>query len=415
MSCYGCLAEVVFALARPYLNRRYYEGREQRYGHYPADVPDGALWVHAVSVGEVQSAFPFVKFARTCRPDLPALVSTTTTTGNIMARQLLGTLAAQIYRPWDSPSVLKRTLKTLRPKVYVTIETEIWPEMLNQLELHHIPAFMVNGRLSQTSYEKYARFRSFSSKVIRRYTRIMTRSEIERERFIALGADAEKVFVTGDCKVDALIERKNTCDVSVIKRFLPDGVPVILAGSTHEGEDSIVLEAFSALRERFTDLRLVIVPRHPERACAIQAEAKTLVHNAVFLSSCTNSDWHVLVVDRIGVLFPLYGCVKAAFLGGSIALKGGQNIMEPAIWGIPFCQGPDYRDFTEATEGLRGAGLCTIVRDAEEMRAFFEAVLSENCNERYAEGSRAFFARLGGASRRSWEYIQQALDERTSR
>ena len=410
MSCYGFISEIVFSLARPYLYHKYSEGNEQRYGHFANDIARDALWVHAVSVGEVQSAAPFIKQLKTSLPERPVLLSTITETGKKMASQLVGDLAQHIYYPWDAPSIVKRTLNTLHPTVYFAFEREIWPELLNQLNKRDIPAFLVNGRLSESTYKKLSRCPKFWSKVYNAFKLVLTRSDIERDRFIGLGVEPQKVLVTGDCKVDALIERKNSCDVSEVKRFLPDDAPVILAGSTHEGEEPIVLEAFSVLRKQFANLRLVIVPRHPERAFAIQTEAVNVGLNAVLLSTCTMYDWQVLVVDRIGMLFQLYGCVKAAFIGGSIALKGGQNIMEPAIWGIPFCQGPDYRDFTEATERLTSAGLCSIVHDAKEMRVFFETILTENDKDRYQEGSRKFFAQLGGASRRSWEYIQHVLE-----
>ena len=408
MSCYGFFSEAVFALARPFLKLKYDEGNDQRYGYFPSDISRNALWVHAVSVGEVQSAYPFIKHVKTDTLELPVLISTITKTGKSMARQLLGALAQQIYYPWDAPSILKRALTTLCPRAYVTIETEIWPEMLNQLNRFNIPAFLVNGRLSQSSFDKYNRFPSFWSSVIRRYSLLLVRSEVERQRFISLGADADKVKVTGDCKVDALIERKESTDLNEMRRLLAGDSPVLLAGSTHEGEEQMVLNAFATLLKTHPRLRLVIVPRHPERAPQISTEANC-VGKATLMSEI-KADWQVLVVDKIGVLFPLYGCVKAAFLGGSIAPKGGQNIMEPAIWGIPFCQGPDYRDFVEATEGLTAAGLCTIVHDSDEMRAFFDTVLGENNDARYLEGSRKFFEQLGGASRRSWEYIQQSLE-----
>ena len=409
MSVYGCFSEVVFRLARPFLNRKYDEGNDQRYGFYPKDLPEKPLWVHAVSVGEVQSAYPFIKGVASEKPDLPVLVSTITKTGKGMASQLIGPLARQIYYPWDAPSVLRRALSSIRPRAYVTIETEIWPEMLNQLYKHGIPAFLVNARLSQSSYEKYERFHRFWQRVIRKYALIMARSEVERERFIALGAEPDKVKVTGDCKVDALIERKNTADLTEVRKYLSDDDSVILAGSTHEGEETFVLKAFGSLLKKHPALRLVIVPRHPERSQAILEEAKALNFGKAVLMSSPDEHWNVMIVDRIGVLFPLYGCVKAAFLGGSIAPRGGQNIMEPAIWGIPFCQGPDYRDFTEATGGLVAAGLCEIVHDAEEMSTFFDRVLSTDQSAAYAEGSRRFFAQLGGASLRSWHYIQEEL------
>ena len=409
MSLYGCFSELLFNAARPFLNRKYDEGNEQRYGVYPQDLPKGALWIHAVSVGEVQSAYPLVKEIKKQDPGLPILLSTITKTGKAMSEQLMRDSVTRIYYPWDAPSVLNRALDTLRPKAYVTMETEIWPEMLRQLQKRGIPAFLVNGRLSESSFAKYNRFHSFWSQVIRRYRVIMARSEAERARFVALGADPCCVRVTGDCKVDALIERRNAADLARLSVYFQSDAPVILAGSTHEGEETVVFKAYRALLEKHPRLRLVVVPRHPERSETLLREAQERQLPNPVLMSKAGEGWQVLIVDRIGLLFSIYGCVKAAFLGGSIAPKGGQNIMEPALWGIPFCQGPDYRDFTEATEGLLAAGLCKIVHDDREMAQFFEDILASGYDERYKAGSRTFFDRLGGASRRSWEIMREQI------
>ena len=406
MSFYGCVSELLFFVARPFLNRKYDEGNGQRYGRYPEDLPKGALWIHAVSVGEVQSAYPFVMEIKRRNPDMPILLSTITKTGRAMAARLTGDLVRHIYYPWDSPSVLKRALATLRPAAYITIETEIWPEMLFQLRKRRIPAFLVNGRLSESSFRKYRRLRFFWKRVIRRYSLIMTRSAPDRDRFIALGAEPDRVKVTGDCKVDALIARKNAADGAGLGEIFAGKEPLILAGSTHEGEEEVVFDAYAELLKVHPSLKLVVVPRHPERGRALLDKASARKLGRVELMSKARSGWNVLIVDRIGVLFPIYGYVKAAFLGGSLVPKGGQNIMEPAIWGVPFCQGPDSRDFAEATEALKKTGLCAIVRDAREMRDFFDGVLSHD-NSDFDRESREFFAALSGASRRSWDLITE--------
>ena len=412
MSGYGFLSEILFRLAKPFLNKKYDEGNDQRFGRYSDELPKDALWVHAVSVGEVQSAYPFVKRYKTLFPERQVLLSTITKTGKAMSGQLMGDMINQIYYPWDAPSILDRALTTLQPRAYVTIETEIWPEMLYQLEKRNIPAFLVNGRLSQSSFLKYERFHRFWSSVINRYSLLMVRSQADRERFEALGAHPDKIKVTGDCKVDALIERKENAELSALKALLPASAPVILAGSTHEGEEMIVFKAYAALLNKYRSLRLVVVPRHPERAQVLLREAEKYGLGKTVLMSRPETEWNVMIVDKIGVLFSLYGCVNAAFLGGSIAPKGGQNIMEPAIWGIPFCQGPDYRDFTEATDGLVKAGVCQIVHDDKEMCRFFDGVLKDGDIEKYHSGSRTFFESLGGASRKSCELIESILDGR---
>ncbi len=411
MSFYGCVSEILFSAAKPFLTRKYDEGNDQRFGYYGAELPKNALWIHAVSVGEVQSAYPFVKEIKTQAPEVPLLLSTITKTGKAMSQQLMGERVNRIYYPWDAPSILNRALDALSPRAYVTIETEIWPEMLLQLQRRGIPSFLVNGRLSESSFKKYCRFRSFWGRVIGRYTIIMVRSEIERQRFIELGVSPEKVKVTGDCKVDALIERKNSVDLSPLAPYFSGDDPVILAGSTHEGEDGVVFEAYAALLKKFPTLRLVLVPRHPERAPHLLEQARLAGFSGVALMTEKNYGWKVLIVDKIGVLFPIYGYVKAAFLGGSLVPKGGQNIMEPAIWGIPFCQGPDFRDFTEATDGLTRVGVCRIVHNAAEMAQFFEEKLFATDRAATARACRKYLAPLAGASERTWNLIQNCLAE----
>lgn len=409
MTLYGLIAEFVFSAARPLLDRKYSEGNDDRYGYFKRELPKGALWVHAVSVGEVQSAYPFVRALKAGAPSLDVLLSTITQTGHAMAGQLMGDLVERIYYPWDAPSILKRALDALQPKAYVTMETEIWPEMLRQLERRKIPAFLVNGRLSESSFERYARFRKFWGRVIRRYSLLMVKSEVEKERFIELGALPERVRVTGDCKVDALIARRQAADLSDLAPLFRGDRPAILAGSTHEGEEEVVFEAFAKLRKKYPSLRLVVAPRHPERAPEVAALADESAFGEVALMSEAGPDWNVLVIDRIGVLFSLYGCIKAAFLGGSLVPRGGQNIMEPAIWGIPFCQGPDFRDFLEATQALSEVGVGQIVHDASEMVHFFDDVLSSNVASECYDKCRRFFATHGGASERSWKLIQNLL------
>ena len=368
MSIYGCLSEVLFTAARPLLGRKYTEGNDQRYGHYDPSIAKNALWVHAVSVGEVQSAYPFVEQVRARMPRLPVLLSTVTQTGRRMSGQLLGETITPIYYPWDAPSILRRALDTLRPRAFVSVETEIWPEMLHQLKKRRIPSFLLNARLSQ-------------------------------------------------CKADALMERKNRADLSELAPFFSPSRRVIIAGSTHPGEETCVFQAYKALKGTFPDLRIVVVPRHPQRALSVTAEARRQGLKGVCVMSETkeNQPWDVMVVDRIGVLFPAYGFAEAAFLGGSLVQKGGQNVMEPAIWGIPCCQGPDYHDFTQATRALCGVGLCQIVHNAHEMTRFFESVLQWKNAETFRKASDVFFASLGGAALRSWKLVEPYLSSAASK
>ncbi len=406
MDLYGTLAEAAFFLGRPLLQRKYGQRGGQRWGYFSEDVPRRSLWIHAVSVGEVQSAFPFIRALFEGSFQGPVLLSTTTATGRTMANQLLepyGDRVQTIYYPWDAPSVVRRALDALEPRCYVNMETEIWPEMVNQLAQREIPLFLVNGRLSESSFQKYRRLKGFWKRVINRYSLVLVRNDDDRRRFADLGVDPRKLHVTGDCKVDALIERRDSAvsQTEELKKVLGPG-PIVLAGSTHQGEETLVLQAYGQVRRFFPQVRLVLAPRHPDRAQSLLAQAQAVA--PCCLLSQLRPEWEILVVDRIGVLFPLYGLAQCAFIGGSLVPKGGQNIMEPAIWGVPFCQGTDFRDFQEPTELLRRTGLCTIVQDGQQMAEFFLKSLSE-AKAPIAQGSVGLLEASAGASRRSWALI----------
>ncbi len=400
-------------MGRPVLDRKYTDNDRERYGYFPDGLPKGSLWIHAVSVGEVQSAYPFVRAVCSSSFRGSLLLSTITQTGRAMADQLLRDFrdrVSSIYYPWDAPSVVNRALTALQPRCYVNMETEIWPEMVCQLRRRGIPLFLVNGRLSETSFQKYRRLKGFWKKVINQYTMLLVRNCDDSRRFAALGVDPRKIHVTGDCKVDALMERRDAADEQVreLRKQLGAG-PMILAGSTHEGEETIVLQAYQRVSKFYPEVRLLLVPRHPERAPGLLDQAAAVAPSC--LMSHIVPDWKILLVDRIGVLFPLYGLVESAFIGGSLVPKGGQNIMEPAIWGIPFCQGSDFRDFQEPTRFLQEKGLCTIVEDGSQMADFFLASLRPGARDCFVNTGKKLLASGAGASKRSWALIDQFVSQ----
>lgn len=400
MRLWGLLAELLIRAARPWVYRRYSEGNDERYGHFDDSLPRGALWIQAVSVGEVQSALSFIDALQAEAPQLPILLSTTTTTGKTMARQLLGNRVHHIYYPLDGPSVVRRALDQLAPLCFVTIETEIWPTMIAELTRRNIPAFLVNARLSDRSFKGYSRLKRFWQPVMNCYSMIMARSEEDRRRFIHIGVSPDRVCVTGDSKVDALMVRKK--EASLPEELFLDERPVIVAGSTHDGEEALVLESFALLRKERPDLRLIVVPRHPKRTDDVMKLAASW---KACLFSAPQPHWHVMVVDVIGQLLALYSLAEAAFVGGSLVPKGGQNVMEPTLWGVPFCQGPSYSDFTEATEYLLKQCFCRIVTDVPSLTGFFRDMLDETQRPDGAAIARGFFDHFGGSARRCCDLL----------
>ena len=340
----------VYVIAYPWLALKYRRGFDERRGIYSKSFRDlvkdrHPLWIHAVSVGEVQTALPFIHHVIASGFDRPVILSTTTTTGRQMAEKLLLPYPVRLfYYPWDVPRIVKRALKTIDPCCYIVVETEIWPDILYEMDQNNIPAFLLNGRFSDKSFEKRKARGTFWKDVLSLYTLIMVREEEDRQKLKILGVDQDKVVLTGDCKVDALLNRAERLDLSQAKSITGEGRPLFVAGSTHTGEDEIVLEAFRVVRESSTKARLIIVPRHPERSTAVK-EMACRFWETVLLSENKEKDhnWDILVVDSIGWLFDLYALADAAFVGGSLVPRGGQNILEPALLVSPFFTDPTWK------------------------------------------------------------------------
>ena len=368
------------------------------------------VWVHAVSVGEVQTCRPMLMAARDRDPRLPIALSTTTRTGaDIAGRMLDGLYDARFFFPWDIPRILRRFLDGLRPRAFATMETEIWPNLLYELHRRGIPSYLVNARLSETTFAKIMKRPSFWRPVFGWFRAILARGEGDVERFLAVGAPADRIRIIGDCKIDALLERRRLFDETAARKMVPAGRgPVFLAGSTHRGEEEIVLDAFARLRADHPDARLVIVPRHPERGDEVRALASPF--GSVSLLSRESDAWDILVVDRIGVLFDLYGAADAAFIGGSLVPKGGQNLMEAAAFGLPICHGPDMEDFPEAARRLGDLGVATEVADAASLASRWRESLSAAVRDTAREGCGRYFRDLGGASERAWSTIRSGFE-----
>lgn len=389
-----------------WLRRKYDVGLDERMGRFEG-VPQGGVWVHAVSVGEVQSASSLVRAMKQDSP-LPCLLSTVTRTGREMAEQLIGGAADRmVYSPWDVPRFVRSALDAARPKAYVAMETERWPEMLSELKARGIPAFLANGRLSERSFRKLRRQAPFWRGVLSCFERILVRFDEDREHFLApaLGVPAERIVVTGDCKVDALMNRKAKADASRWAHLRRGDAPLFVAGSTHEGEDDIVIAAFRRLRRSHPGARLVIVPRHPERALFAVAAALPYPELRADLLSRLPDDWDVAVADRIGLLFDLYAAADAAFVGGSLVQKGGQNPLEPALLEVPTMHGPDMADFPD-TERMDRMGAAQRVRSANELASAWERALAPAERERVRRACRGYFETLGGAAERTWSVIK---------
>ena len=412
MCMYRTIVSTFFSLGGlNILKRKYRNSISERTGILD-DMPESPIWIHAVSVGEVQSASSLIRRIKRRSP-YPCVLSTVTSTGREMAQKLLsGIVDRIIYSPFDSRKFVSRSLDAIRPSAYITMETELWPEMLAQLKARNIPAFLANGRLSDKSFTKLKRTKYFWSGVLECLSKLMVRFNEDKKKFLALGVPDEKIVITGDCKVDTLLDRRKNTDPEKWSWLKNGKSPLFTAGSTHSGEDEIVISAFRTARKVFPGSRLVIVPRHPERALMTIASALPYddVH-AELLSKIDrdNNNADVIVVDRIGVLFDLYAASDAVFIGGSLVQKGGQNPFEPALFGLPAIHGPCMTDFpdTERMDSM-GAAIC-VHNDLELAKAWCECMNPENIKNSLKNCS-DYFNTLGGAAKRTWAEIENVLN-----
>ncbi len=395
------------------LRRKYGDSIPERTGQL-SGIPEGAIWIHAVSVGEVQSASSLIRRIKS-RSAYPCILSTVTPTGRDMAHKLLdGIVDRMIYSPFDSRRYVLRALDTVKPKAYIAMETELWPEMLYQLKARNIPAFLANGRISEKSFARLRRTKYFWRGVFECIDKFMVRFSNDREKFEALGVPAEKITVTGDCKVDALLDRRKHTSPEKWHWLKNGEAPLIAAGSTHEGEDDIVISAFRILRKDYPKARLVIVPRHPERA--LMTIASVLPFTELSAELLSHADMNklnadIVVVDRIGVLFDLYAASDAVFVGGSLVEKGGQNPFEPALFGLPAVHGPSMTDFPD-TDRMDAMGAAVRVGSAQELAEAWRKVLEPSARNEAMRNCEGYFATLGGAAVKTWAEIESSMLDR---
>jgi 3-deoxy-D-manno-octulosonic-acid transferase len=415
MRLYPALLSALYLAAYPWLARRYREGFDERRGLYGPSFPrdlQRPLWVHAVSVGEVQSASPLLRVIRGDEPERGLLLSTVTVTGRQMARRLLEEIIdGHVYYPWDVPWIVRRALERIDPGLYCAVETEIWPGLLEELRRRRVPAFLVNGRLSDRSFRRMSRWPAFWRRAYGLFEKILVRADDDLDRFRSLGIAADKLELIGDLKIDALLDRHRNVSLGPVRELLCGKGPLFVAGSTHEGEESIVIEAFSLLRREIPTARLVLAPRHPERAPALMERIGEAPFSSCLLSQ-RRAGWDILVVDQVGLLFELYGLAESAFVGGSLVPRGGQNLLEPACWNLPLCHGPHMEDFSLAAADLKEVGVARTVVDGPSLARFWKDSLDGNLRRSVAKRAQAFFDTRGGAASRAWRFMKPYLENR---
>lgn len=347
------------------------------------------IWIHCVSVGETVAAVPLINALRSVVPQCPIVVSSTTETGAETVRRLLGSKVIDVYFPFDLPAAQRRFVQQFQPSLMLVMETELWPNCFKQCRESGIPLVLVNGRLSARSASMYQRVAAWSYQLLSCLTTIAAQSEADAKRFVQLGAAPECVHVTGSLKFDVELPASVFEHAAVLRRQLGVNRPVVVFGSTRDGEETLVLAALAELKTLFPDVLAVLAPRHPERF----AEVKQLVSDKGFsltshseqIACPANTD--VYVLDAMGELARFYGAADVAFVGGSLLPYGGHNLLEPAGLGVAVITGPHTFNFAEIRTLLHDAGALQIAANENELANSVANWLS-NSNERDRVGQR---------------------------
>ena len=333
----------------------------------PNDLPRGGIWIHAVSVGEVEVARRLVAELESRQHRAPVVVTVTTATGLDLARSSLAGRAAVAPSPVDLAGPVSRFLDAAEPSALVLVETELWPEMLHQTGERGIPILVVNARLSESSFRAYHRVRGLLKPLLRPIRLVLARDQTDVERFAALGIDEKRIAVGGNVKYD-LQRDDRPLDWQASLPELARGRPVLVAGSTMEGEEEMVLDAVAQLAE--PGPFLVLAPRHPERFDAVASllaqRGLPTVRRSV-LESRPDGPSDALLIDTIGELARAYRLADVAFIGGSLLPTGGHNPLEPAVWGVPVVTGPHVFNFEEVYRELGEAGASQVVGTPDEL------------------------------------------------
>lgn len=360
--------------------RAYRQRIGERFGRVGHDVPSGAVWFHTVSAGETIAAAPIVR-AVAYRLGKPVLVTTMTPAGSDRVRALLGDSVAHCYAPYDYPWAVARFLAVVRPEALVLMETELWPNLIGQASQAGVPVYLVNARLSARSFRGYRRVQALSRPMLRCLKAVLCQYEDTAQRFRRLGAT--EVETTGSVKFDAELP----ADAFGVARLNFGEARNWIAGSTHPGEEELILDAHRRLLRAHPTLRLILAPRHTERAAAVAGLARRHGFRTGVLSERA-TDAQVLVADVMGTLARLYGVAEVAFVGGSLNRTGGHNPIEAAAHGVPLLMGPSRFNVEEICARFAAAGCLHSVRGADDVAEQVHALLS-NPARRNAEGRRA--------------------------
>jgi 3-deoxy-D-manno-octulosonic-acid transferase len=351
----------------------------ERFGRYRGAAAQGGIVVHAASVGEVNAAAPLIRALSERFPDLPLTVTCFTPTGSHQIRALFGESVYHFYVPFDLQGSTRRFFRFLQPRLLLVMETEIWPNLYFAAAASDVPILIANARISDQSFDAYRRFRSITGPALQQTTRIAAQSDADALRFKQIGAVADRIEVTGNLKFDLKLPSDLPARGEELRQQWGPDRQVLVAGSTHEGDEGPLLDAFHGLLEKHPRALLVLVPRHPERFRRAAQLARDRGLSVQLRSEVQGgmADTQCLVVDKMGELLSYYAAGDIAFVGGSLAHTGGHNVLEPAALSVAVLVGPHTFNFKQVVNALLSCGGARQVANSVELEQAAARLLNE--------------------------------------
>ncbi|GAB4392054.1 MAG: lipid IV(A) 3-deoxy-D-manno-octulosonic acid transferase [Gammaproteobacteria bacterium] len=387
---------------------------KERFALFTPPTQTGGIWIHAVSVGEFIAALPLIKQIQQHYTHLPITITTTTPTGSQRVTEQLGESVFHVYYPYDTPDTVARFLTKIKPSLAIFIETELWPNLFHALRQRRIPLFIANARLSARSMRGYQKLSKLTYDMLQNITLLAAQTEADANRFIHLGLNKSCIRITGSIKFDMHIPERLSEQAQQLHANENTNRPVFIAASTHQGEDEIILTAFKKIRQYYSQLLLILVPRHPERFDTV---ASLCAQHGYQLSRRSHqqtitAQTDIFLGDTMGELLLFYACADIAFVGGSLVKTGGHNILEPAALGIPSITGPHMFNFTRIQYLMQQANATFVINNAEELTAQVKTLLDDPALRKTA-GTRGkeVFLENRGALQRQLQLVQLLLDE----
>ena len=410
---YLALPAVLLRLvARALQDRRYFERLAQRFGFRYARPRPGGVWVHAVSVGEVHAAVPLLRHLLEKYPHMPVSVTTMTPTGADRVRRIFADRVAHYYLPYDYPDAMRRFLSRLRPRLAVIMETEIWPNLIAACHARGIPLLYVNARISKRAHRGYRRIQKLIGPSLQKINRFAAQSRADAKRLIRLGAPRAAVMVTASLKFDMEIGADRRAAAAALRRDF-GARAVWLAGSTHAGEESQILDAFARVKKTLPQSLLVVAPRHPRRFAAVCKLCRQRGYRAARRSNSRgrlDAETDIYIGDTMGELPTLIAASDLAFIGGSLVPIGGHNVLEASAAGVPVIFGRHMFNFAEIAALLLRNTAGVQIMNAEELAEVVLRWLTDaELRERYARRGLALMQKHRGAARQVRAMLDQFL------